>query len=196
MGTKTSGQDSRGFRVLVVDDNEDAADSLAFLIRVWGFDARVAYDGAVGLATAREFHPDCMVVDIAMPGIDGYALARQIRENEQLQRTRLIALSAFSGDEHSHRAEQAGFNYLMTKPADLRELQRLLAMMQNILNLASRAEELARHNVTLAGEATELLREVKQDIREVKEEVRELKEELRELKEDRQQENGDSTATT
>ncbi len=94
----------RPLRVLIVDDNRDAAESLAFLARYWGHDARVAFDGATGLRTAEEWLPDCCVLDIGLPGIDGYSLARRIRERPALAAVRLIAHTAYSGRSHEAMA--------------------------------------------------------------------------------------------
>lgn len=182
-------------RVLIVDDNQDAADTLAVLLELRpraGSAARivvrVAYDGLEGLQTAREFEPDCVVSDVRMPGLDGYELARAIRAESALTRTKLVALSAFSGPDHDRRATAAGFDYRLTKAGDVGELMEVLRMIEEIKALASRTQDLARQNVALAGQTKELLQEVKEDVRELKQEVRELKQEVQELKDEQ---NGD-----
>jgi CheY-like chemotaxis protein len=175
-----------GLHVLIVDDNEDAADSLGVLMDLWGHDHRVAYDGASGLELARAYRPDCLLLDIDMPRMDGYALARRLRQEPGLEGAKLVALTAYSDELHTRRALEAGFDFHLVKPADLAELERILAMLNEVIRLASKTEELAKQNIHLASETRELLQEVKQDIREVKQEVRELKEELREFKEDRE----------
>jgi CheY-like chemotaxis protein len=172
----------RALRVLVVDDNQDAADSLCALLRAWGYDFRTAYDGKAGWEAALEYRPDCVVLDIAMPGLDGYALARRLRQQAGLEQTKLVALTAFSDEAHARRAQEAGFDYHLVKPADPTDVERLLHMINEVYKLASRTEDLAKQNVALASETKELLKEVKEDIREVKEEVKELKQELREVK--------------
>lgn len=171
-------------RVLVVDDNRDAADSLCILLKMWGFEARAVYDGTAGLEAARAGAPDCLVLDINMPGLDGFALARAVRRQPGLERVKLIALTAYSDAEHARRIREAGFDHYLVKPAPPGDIERILKMLDEVIRLASKTEELTRQNVALAGETKELLREVKQDIREVKEEVRELKEGLREVKEE------------
>ena len=93
----------RPYRVLVVDDNQDAADTLALLVRIWGHDARVAYDGVEGLRTACAFQPDCLVLDIGLPKLDGYSLAQQIRQGAATAHMKLIALTAYSDEEHCRR---------------------------------------------------------------------------------------------
>jgi CheY-like chemotaxis protein len=177
-------------RVLVVDDNRDAADSLATLLRLWGYDCRVTYDGASALQSAREYRPNCLLLDIHMPGMDGCAVARHVRQEPELGNVKLIALTAFSDRMHTRRIQEAGFDHHVVKPADTDELQRILTMMEQVLRLASRTEELARKNVALASETKEILHSVKEEMIDVKDkledvtqEVKELKQELREFKE-------------
>jgi len=169
--------------VLIVDDNRDLADSLGVLMRLWGYDVCVAYDGMEGLRTAQEQRPDCLLLDVGMPGLDGYALARHVRQVPGLEKAKLIAHTAYSGEEHVRRTDEAGFDYRLTKPVSPVELEGLLRMLDQVMKLAEQTEELARRNVALAGDAKELLDEVKQDVKELKEDVKELKEELREIKE-------------
>lgn len=174
----------RVLKVLVVDDNVDAADSLAALLQTCGYAAEVAYDGASGLSAARAVRPDCLVSDIAMPKMDGYALARAVRAEPGLAGLKLVALSAYSDAEHTQRAVEAGFDYQLTKGSDLKELLEVLRMIDEVKELATQTRELAKQNVVLAGQAKELLEEVKDDIQEVKEDVKELKQEVKELKQD------------
>jgi len=180
-----AGPTGRRFRVLIVDDNQDAADSLAALTGLWGYEARTAYDGESGLTAARSFEPDCLLLDIGMPRIDGYALAACVRSEPTLRAAKLVALTAYSSEDHKSRAREVGFHYHLVKPADPAELQRLLRMLAQTLKLAERTEALAQQNVELARETKELLLEVKDELQEVKEELREVKEELREVKDDR-----------
>ena len=102
------------FRVLVIDDNQDAADSLYLLLRMWGFEAGVAYDGERGLATARAQHPDCVISDISMPRMSGYEVGRRMREDKSTRGATLIALTAYPDKD---RAKAAGFDYHLAKPA-------------------------------------------------------------------------------
>lgn len=178
-----------GLRILVVDDNRDAANTLAVLLNVWGYDCRVSYDGANALQTAREYRPDCLLLDINMPGMDGCTVARRLRREPDLAQVKLVALTAYSDANHTQRIKEAGFDHHVTKPADIDELQGLLRMMEQVLRLTSQTEELARQNVALAGETRDLLYGVKEQISEVKgkledvsQEVRELKQELHDLK--------------
>jgi CheY-like chemotaxis protein len=173
-----------------VDDNEDAAESLSQLVRLWGYDCRVAHDGAVALETALVYRPHCLFLDIAMPRMDGLALARQLRKEPAFQEAKLIALTAFSTDRDRRRIHEAGFDYHLVKPADPEAIERLLAMLNEVLHLTTQTQrlteqsaELARETKTLIGEARQELKEVKEEIREVKGEIREVKEEIREVKE-------------
>jgi len=172
----------RPFRVLIVDDNRDAADSLAMLIRLWGHEAQTAYGGGAGLELASAFSPDCCLLDISMPDMDGYAVARRIRSRPEFAGAKLVALSAYSSEEHRRRALEAGFDHCFVKPADPSALEGLLTMLLQALRLAERTEALAEKNVQIAEETKELLTEVKEEIKDVKEELKEVKEELREIK--------------
>jgi CheY-like chemotaxis protein len=184
MGTepRDSTAAGRAFRVLIVDDNHDAADSLAWLASLWGYEARAVYDGTVALEAARAFRPHCLVLDIGLPGMDGYTLAKQIRKEPELKQSRLVALSAYAGDDHQSQVQAAGFDYSLKKPADPADMERLLKMIQQALRLAQRTEALAQQNVELARETKALLSEVKEEIKEVKEELREVKEEMRDVR--------------
>ena len=166
-------------RVVVIDDNRDAADALALVLQLKGCEVRVAYDGAAGLAAARECAPDCLISDIGMPGMDGYMVARGVRQDPTLAGVMLVALSAYSHEDHVRKAREAGYDYQVTKSSSLTELEEVLRMIEDIRSLA-------RQSVELAGETRDLLAEVKEDIAEVKQEVRELRQEIRELKEDRE----------
>ena len=169
--------------VLVVDDNRDLADSLGVLMRLWGYDVCVAYDGEEGLRAAQEQRPHCLLLDVGMPGMDGYELARNVRLVPGMRKAKLIAHTAYSGEEHVRRMDEAGFDYRLTKPVSPVELEGLLRMLDQVMKLAEQTEELARRNVALAGDTKDLLDEVKQDVKELKEDVKEIKEELKEIKE-------------
>jgi CheY-like chemotaxis protein len=114
------------FQVLVVDDNRDAADSLCVLLRLWGFSCRATYDGNAGLKAASEHRPDCLLLDIAMPGMDGYTVARRVRAQPCLDNARLIALTAFSDETHVRRSQEAGFDFRLVKPTDPLEIKSLM----------------------------------------------------------------------
>jgi CheY-like chemotaxis protein len=110
-------------RVLVVDDNRDVADSLAMLLRVWGHEPSVAYGGAEALLAAGRRRPDCVLLDLRMPGVNGYELAALLRRDEALSGVLLVAVSGHA-DEEAARA--AGFDAVVNKTAGLDELRAVL----------------------------------------------------------------------
>jgi signal transduction histidine kinase len=114
-------------RVLVVDDNVDAAKSLAMLLQLMGHATETAYSGPTGLAAAREFHPDVIILDIGLPGMDGYEVARRLRCEPGLSTTLLVALTGWGTEEDKRRAIHAGFDYHLTKPADAETITEILA---------------------------------------------------------------------
>lgn len=113
-------------RVLVVDDSRDAADALAMAFELLGCEVALAYDGARALAELERFSPDLMVLDLSMPDMDGYTLARKIRARPPLAQVPMVALSGFGRDTDRERSRQAGFDSHLLKPIEFSELQRLL----------------------------------------------------------------------
>ena len=114
-------------RVLVVDDNRDAADSLGMVLSLLGADVRVALDGPAALEAYDAHAPAVVLLDIGMPGMDGYDVARGIRARDPARRTALVALTGWGQDEDRRRAREAGFDHHLVKPADMGSLQQLLA---------------------------------------------------------------------
>ena len=114
-------------KILVADDNRDAANALALLLRLAGHDVRVAHDGQGALTLAREFQPDCAVLDIGMPDLNGYEVARRLRHTTFGKHVRLIALTGWGQDDDKRRARDAGFDHHLTKPVDRERLDALLA---------------------------------------------------------------------
>jgi CheY-like chemotaxis protein len=116
---------TEGPRVLVVDDNHDAADSLAMLLRFWGYDTRVAYDGMQALAVAPAYRPDALCIDLGLPGLDGCEVARRLRPSLPRPPV-LVAVTGYGDADHRRRAVAAGFDHFLLKPVDLDVLRRLL----------------------------------------------------------------------
>ena len=112
-------------RVLVVDDNEDAADSLATLLDVVGYQVRVAYDGPEAIEAADDFKPDAALLDIGLPHLSGYDIARHIRGTLGTN-VLLVAITGWGAEEDRRRAREAGFDHHFTKPADFERLVGLL----------------------------------------------------------------------
>ena len=130
--SKAAGIDTSlaGRSVLVVDDNCDAADSLSMLLRLAGAKVTVAYDGASALAAIPIHQPQVVLLDVGMPGMDGYTVASRIRQNAQNSDMLLIALTGFGQEEDRKRSSAAGFNDHLTKPADLEALLSLVASFE------------------------------------------------------------------
>jgi CheY-like chemotaxis protein len=115
-------------RILIVDDDVDAADSLASLLQSTGRgDARVAYTGGTGLALAVEFVPTVLLVDLDLPDMSGYDVARQLSQHPQLQGLRLIALTASSEHPGRELAREAGIERYLGKPVNSADLDELLS---------------------------------------------------------------------
>jgi PAS domain S-box-containing protein len=119
-------------RILVVDDNKDAADSLAMLLRVDGNDIRTAYDGAEALEVAEVFHPEVVLLDIGLPKLNGYDVARRMRQQPWGHSATLVALTGWGKDEDRRLSQDAGFNAHLVKPVDLAVLEALLSGLQVI----------------------------------------------------------------
>ena len=122
-------------RILIVDDHRDAADSMADLLRVWGSDVRVCYDGESALQLAPQFLPQVALLDIGLPRIDGYELARRLKAMRPLGGCALIAVTGFGGEEESQRAREAGFVQHFVKPVDPAALLELLARLRPYPNV-------------------------------------------------------------
>jgi CheY-like chemotaxis protein len=117
---------SRRLRVLVVDDNEDTAQILTLLAGLWGFEAHAALGGAEALNEARAFHPDVVLCDLAMPDMDGCAVAERLRRQSANAGTLLVAVTSYGDDDHRRQAARAGFHAHFVKPVEPRDLRRLL----------------------------------------------------------------------
>jgi two-component system CheB/CheR fusion protein len=118
-------------RVLVVDDNSDSAESIALLLELNGHDVRMAHDGPAALEIARSFHPQVVVLDIGLPGMDGYEVAKRLRSEAPMQNVILIALTGYGQSEDRQRSIAAGFNHHLVKPVDPEVLQTLIASHAN-----------------------------------------------------------------
>jgi signal transduction histidine kinase/CheY-like chemotaxis protein len=123
---KGDGAMAHSHRILVVDDKPDAADSLALLLRVTGHEVRTAYSGAAALDVARQFAPDIAFLDLGMPGMDGFELARRLRKEPEQADALLVALTGYNQEDDLRRCRDAGFDTHLSKPAQLDVLQDLL----------------------------------------------------------------------
>jgi CheY-like chemotaxis protein len=112
-------------RILIVDDNEDAAVSLAALLRALGHETHTALDGETALASVDSLRPDIVLLDIGLPDLDGYEVAQRLREGGARE-IRLIALTGYGQEEDLRRAKEAGFDQHLLKPVNLETLKNLL----------------------------------------------------------------------
>ncbi len=118
---------AKPLRILVADDNEDGREMLGFLLRAQGHSVEVAADGPAAIESAASFHPEVIVLDIGMPGMSGYAVARTLRQKPWASRPTLVALSGLGQQEDKSRAAEAGFARHFTKPVDVNDLLAYLA---------------------------------------------------------------------
>ncbi|MFS2003914.1 response regulator [Duganella sp. CT11-25] len=126
-----AGADGRKMKVLVVDDNQDAADSLAALLEIDGFDVRAVYDGSAAIAAVAQSQPDMIVMDLGMPGMDGYETARAIRQRPGAERILMLALTGWGQSDARRRTLEAGFDHHLVKPVELEQIIRLAGARHN-----------------------------------------------------------------
>jgi len=115
-------------RVLVVDDNVDAADSLGWLLRLSGHNTKIAYDGPGAIEAALAFRPQALILDLGLPGLDGYHVARRLRQEPSVQSALFVALSGYGRDEDQRRSSEAGFDHHFIKPVDVNCLLEVLSI--------------------------------------------------------------------
>jgi CheY-like chemotaxis protein len=113
-------------RILVVDDNRDQVESLAILLRLMGHEVRVAENGPQTLQAAAEFAPEVFLLDIGLPGLNGYEVARRIREQPKLRSALIIAQTGWGQEDDRRRSHEAGFDYHLVKPVSLDAIEKIL----------------------------------------------------------------------
>jgi CheY-like chemotaxis protein len=117
---------------MVVDDDADTADSFGLLLRLWGHDARVCYRGAEALEVVDSYRPEAALLDLGMPGMDGWELARRLRRRPDEAKALLVAVTARATEADRQRAKAAGYDLLLVKPVDPEHLRRVfLALDQS-----------------------------------------------------------------
>jgi len=117
-------------RVLVVDDNVDVAQSLTMLLEASGHHFRTAHDGPTALATALDYRPDVVLLDIGLPGMDGYEVAKKMRQQPDLKHVVLVAVSGYGHESDHRRSQEEGFDHHLVKPTDFGKLQQILATVK------------------------------------------------------------------
>jgi two-component system, OmpR family, response regulator len=118
---------NNGLRVLCVDDNHDAADSVAHLLEIFGFEVRVCYDGPTAITIAEKFHPQICLIDLNMPGMDGDEVVIRLRESGKP--VLLVAMTAMSNEHSRQRIAKAGFDLHLVKPFDPCQLPKVLSSL-------------------------------------------------------------------
>jgi len=124
-------------RVLVVDNLADAADCLAMLLRLWGYDVQACYGGAEALEIARKYRPQVVLLDIGMPDMDGFEVSRRLRDQAALAGIVIIAISGYGNESERSRGRLAGFDHHLLKPVEPCLLQELLSRITSAADLAT-----------------------------------------------------------
>lgn len=114
-------------RILVVEDLHDSAHSMAILLKLWGYQSAIAYDGEFACELALSFRPDVVLLDIGLPGMDGYEVARRLRQLPEMATALLVAITGYGRDADVQRGKEAGIDYYFLKPTDPDQLRQLLA---------------------------------------------------------------------
>ena len=123
---KMNAMDRVGHRVLLVDDSPDSSEPLSLLLQAKGHETRVAIDGATAISVADEFRPDCVLLDLGLPQMDGYEVARRLRQRPYGAEMLLVALTGWAGKDVRSKAAEAGFDYHLVKPVDWDELEKIV----------------------------------------------------------------------
>src|SRR5687768_9920136 len=118
--------DANGGRILVVEDNVDAAETMQMLLSISGYETKTAYDGATALELAKAFRPQVVFLDIGLPGKNGYEVARELRTLPEMHSALLVALTGYGHDDDRRRATEAGFDAFQVKPVAPGALETLL----------------------------------------------------------------------
>jgi CheY-like chemotaxis protein len=113
-------------RVLLVDDNRDSVETLSMLLRIKGHDARIAESGEEAIAAADEYQPNVVLLDLSLPGMDGFEVAQELRKRPYGANVVLVALTGWSGREVQAKAAEAGFDFHLLKPVEWPELEQVL----------------------------------------------------------------------
>lgn len=127
---ETTGQSATKHRLLVVDDNRDAAESMSMLLEMWGHEVAFAFDGPSALQTAEQWRPEAVFLDIGLPGMDGYEVAERLRELPQAKGAVLVAITGYGQDDDRLRSRRAGIDHHLVKPVAPDALRSLIDSLQ------------------------------------------------------------------
>lgn len=117
-------------RLLVVDDNRDAAESMSMLLEMWGHEVAYAYDGPTAIETAEQWHPEAVFLDIGLPGMDGYEVAERLRGLPEAKHAVLIAITGYGQEDDRRRSRRAGIDHHLVKPVAPDALRSLIDSLQ------------------------------------------------------------------
>ena len=123
----TAQSDPRSLRILVVEDDPESLEMMGALLTLWGHQPRLVADGPAGLDAAADEMPDVVLLDLGLPGIDGFEVARRLRRRPDGKEVLIVAVTAFRGEEHRRQAQEAGFDKYLMKPVDIETLRMVLA---------------------------------------------------------------------
>jgi PAS domain S-box-containing protein len=130
--TETAQPTGPSLRVLVVDDNVDTVTTLALLVKESGHDVRTAYDGSTVLEAALDYRPNVVLLDIGLPGLNGFEVAKQLRQQPALQNAVLVAMTGYGGVSDRQRSQEAGFDHHLVKPGDFGKMLQILAIVSEL----------------------------------------------------------------
>lgn len=130
LAQQSTGDSAQKRRLLVVDDNRDAAESMSMLLQLWGYEVAFVYDGPSALETAEQWQPEAVLLDIGLPGMDGYEVAERLRELPHTKGAVLIAISGYGQDDDRLRSQQAGIDHHLVKPVAPDALRSLIESLQ------------------------------------------------------------------
>ena len=125
----STGDKSHSYRILVVDDDKNCAQTAMWLLEMLGHIAQMAMDGRTAIELAKSFHPDVVLCDIGMPGMNGYVICKAMRKEPVLQNTLFVAQTGWGQKEHRERSKEAGFDYHLVKPIDIEMLKNILLVL-------------------------------------------------------------------
>lgn len=152
-------------RLLVVDDSDDTAMTMALLLKHFGHEAAVAESGQAALQVAPTFRPDAMFIDLAMPGIDGFDVVRQLRQQAEFAETPMVAVSGYVDAEHRTQATVAGFTAFLAKPYTLEALQAITDRVASRINATRERISASRAAAAQSRQLQRALRESQEDYR-------------------------------
>lgn len=130
LARQDTGDSTAKRRLLVVDDNRDAAETMSMLLQMWGHEVVFAYDGPSALEAAEQWQPEAVFLDIGLPGMDGYEVAERLRELPQAKDAVLIAITGYGQDDDRVRSRRAGIDHHLVKPVAPDALRNLIDSLQ------------------------------------------------------------------